>query len=52
MGARLGCAAELAAARRLAGENGAIRQRRVAAERGVRAVAPWLADRFLSEDPA
>jgi glutamate---cysteine ligase / carboxylate-amine ligase len=43
---RLGCAAELAAARGLVDANGAQRQRAVAAERGVTGVAAWLADRF------
>lgn len=43
---RLGCDEQLAAARALALENGAIRQRAVAAERGVDGVAGWLADRF------
>jgi carboxylate-amine ligase len=45
-GAELGCTAELAHARELAGRNAAMRQREVAAEQGVRGVAAWLADRF------
>lgn len=49
--ARLGCAAELDEARRLVDENGAMRQRAVAAESGVRSVPVWLADRYLSDDP-
>jgi glutamate---cysteine ligase / carboxylate-amine ligase len=44
---RLGCTAGLAAARELARDNGAQRQRAVAAERGVIGLAAWLADRFL-----
>ena len=45
--AQLGCVAELEAAALLAGENGAERQRAVAAG-GLGAVARDLADRFLS----
>ncbi len=45
--AGLGCAEELARVRGLIEVNGAIRQREVAAELGVGAVAPWLADCFL-----
>jgi carboxylate-amine ligase len=45
--ARLGCVAELAAVERLAAENGAVRQRAVAAEGGVHAVAAWLADAYV-----
>jgi len=45
--ARLGCAGELEAARRLAEENGALRQRRVAAREGIEALPGWLAERFL-----
>jgi len=45
--ARLGCAAELAGVQRLAAANGATRQRAVAAEGGVRAVAAWLADTYV-----
>jgi glutamate---cysteine ligase / carboxylate-amine ligase len=43
---RLGGAAELAHARTLADRNGAERQRELAAERGVRGVAEWLAGAF------
>ncbi len=46
--ARLGCAAELADARSLVEVNGAIRQRKVAAEAGVHGLAGWLADCFLA----
>jgi glutamate---cysteine ligase / carboxylate-amine ligase len=45
---RLGCAAELDAARVLVERNGAIRQRAVAAERGLPGLAEWLAERFLA----
>jgi len=45
-GLRLGCAGELERARELAGYNGAMRIREVAADGGVRAVAEWLAERF------
>ena len=44
--AELGCAAELRHARELAECNGAMRQREVAAERGIDGVAAWLAERF------
>jgi len=44
--ARIGAAAPLADARRLVKRNGALRQRTVATERGARALAGWLADRF------
>jgi glutamate---cysteine ligase / carboxylate-amine ligase len=45
---RLGCAAELADASRLADENGAARQRAVAADGGgLRAVVAWLADVYV-----
>lgn len=44
--ARLGCLPQLAAARALTQENGAVRQRAVAAERGVHGLAAWLAERF------
>jgi carboxylate-amine ligase len=44
---QLGCAAELAGAERLARENGAARQRAVAADGGVRAVAAYLADAYV-----
>lgn len=43
---RIGAAEGLADARRLARRNGALRQRTVAAERGPRGLAGWLADRF------
>src|SRR4051794_33432380 len=46
--ARLGCAAELAAARGLVERNGAERQRAVAAERGLHGLVEWLAERFLA----
>jgi carboxylate-amine ligase len=46
--ARLGCAAELAAARGLVERNGAVRQRAVAAERGLPGLVEWMADRFLA----
>lgn len=51
---RLGCEGELAVARDLVDVNGAMRQREVAAERGLRAVAGWLADEYLNgvEEPA
>lgn len=45
--AHLGCEHELAAARDLVAVNGAMRQREVAAERGIDGVAAWLADRWL-----
>jgi carboxylate-amine ligase len=45
--AGLGCADELAAVERLAAESGAARQRAVAPEGGVRAVAAWLADVYV-----
>ncbi|HZB74624.1 MAG TPA: YbdK family carboxylate-amine ligase [Solirubrobacteraceae bacterium] len=44
---RLGCAAELRDATRLAGANGAVRQRAVAADGDLRAVAAWLADAYV-----
>jgi carboxylate-amine ligase len=44
---RLGCAPELAEARALAEENGALRQRRAAAQDGIEALPRWLADRWL-----
>jgi carboxylate-amine ligase len=44
---RIGCIAELEAARRLADRGGAKRQRAAMAEGGVRGVAAMLADRFL-----
>jgi carboxylate-amine ligase len=45
---RLGCAAELAGARSLLDGNGAVRQRTVAAERGMHGLVEWLAERFLA----
>ena len=45
--AELGCAAELASVAELLHENGAERQRRIAAEDGIEAVPAWLRDRFL-----
>jgi carboxylate-amine ligase len=48
---RLGCAAELAGARELARENGAMRQRAVAgSEADLRGVAGWLAGEYLGPD--
>jgi len=44
---RIGCATELRSARALVEENGALRQRAVARERGVEAATAWLAERFL-----
>jgi carboxylate-amine ligase len=44
---QLGCAAELATVERLAAENGAARQRAVAADGGVLAVAAHLADAYV-----
>jgi len=44
---RLGCRRELDQARALAIRNGAIAQREVAADGGVRAATAWLAERFL-----
>ena len=49
--AELGCSDELAAARRLAEENGAHRQRAAAAENGIDSLGRWLADRYLSDEP-
>jgi glutamate---cysteine ligase / carboxylate-amine ligase len=46
--ARLGCGAELEAARGLVERNGALRQRAVAAERGLPGLVEWLAERFLA----
>jgi glutamate---cysteine ligase / carboxylate-amine ligase len=43
---RMGAAAELETARSLVERNGALRQREVAANGGVRALGPWLAERF------
>jgi glutamate---cysteine ligase / carboxylate-amine ligase len=48
--ARLGCGAELQAARGLVERNGAVRQRAVAAERGLPGLVEWLADRFVEGD--
>lgn len=45
---RLSCTAELEQARRLAWENGALRQRGVAAREGIEALPAWLAARFLA----
>jgi glutamate---cysteine ligase / carboxylate-amine ligase len=45
---RLGSSEELAHARALVAENGAIKQRQVGDEGGPRAVAAWLADRFAA----
>jgi carboxylate-amine ligase len=45
---RLGCGAELDAARGLVERNGALRQRAVAAERGLPGLVEWLAERFLA----
>jgi gamma-glutamyl:cysteine ligase YbdK (ATP-grasp superfamily) len=50
--ARLGCAAELAAAGALVDRNGALRQREVVAEAGLAALVPWLSARFTSRRPA
>jgi carboxylate-amine ligase len=48
---RLGCDAELADARVLLDEGGeATRQRAVCAERGVRGLTAWLAERFVDSD--
>ncbi len=47
--ARIGCEAELAEARALCEENGAIRQRRASAEAGIDGLPRWLADRWLDE---
>jgi glutamate---cysteine ligase / carboxylate-amine ligase len=46
---RLGCAAELDAARAMVERNGAMRQREVAAERGLSGLVEWLAGRFLAD---
>ena len=46
--ARFGAAPGLARAREMVGANGAIAQRRVASGGGPRAVARWLAERFLA----
>jgi glutamate---cysteine ligase / carboxylate-amine ligase len=44
---RLGCAAELATVERLGADNGAARQRAVADDGGLKAVAAWLAGAYL-----
>jgi carboxylate-amine ligase len=44
---QLGGARHLPALRTLVAENGAIRQRRVAAERGLRGLAGWLGEQYL-----
>jgi carboxylate-amine ligase len=46
--ARLGCAGELEDARGLVERNAALRQRAVAAERGLPGLVEWLAGRFLA----
>src|SRR3954466_9174033 len=46
---RLRCAAELAAAGAMVERNGAMRQREVAAERGLPGLVEWLAGRFLAD---
>jgi glutamate---cysteine ligase / carboxylate-amine ligase len=46
--ARLGCAAELSDVARLAAENGAARQRAVAATGGLRDVVAWLAASYVA----
>jgi glutamate---cysteine ligase / carboxylate-amine ligase len=45
---RLGCPAELDGARALVERNGALRQRAVAAERGLPGLVEWLAEQFLA----
>jgi glutamate---cysteine ligase / carboxylate-amine ligase len=45
---RLGCDVELEAARGLAEANGAVQQREIAAELGLRGLAGWLGDQYLS----
>jgi len=47
----VGCAAELGAARELVERNGAIRQREAAADGDLRALAAWLADRYVEDAP-
>jgi carboxylate-amine ligase len=44
----LGCPHELAAARALMAENGALSQRRIVAERGISELPAWLAECFLA----
>jgi carboxylate-amine ligase len=46
---RLGAARALDHAHTLTESNGALTQRRIAAERGIAAVAPWLTERFLAD---
>lgn len=46
--ARLGCESELAEAERLVAENGALRQRAVAEEKGIDGLVGWLAERWLA----
>jgi carboxylate-amine ligase len=46
--ARLGCEAELSGARSLVLANGAVRQREVAVARGLRGLAAWLVDSYLT----
>jgi glutamate---cysteine ligase / carboxylate-amine ligase len=46
--ARLGCEAELAEAERLVAENGALRQRAVAEQKGIDGLVSWLAERWLA----
>jgi len=48
----LGCAPELRAGRDLLERNGAVRQREVAADRGVHGLVDWLAGRFLARETA
>ncbi|HEX4804363.1 MAG TPA: YbdK family carboxylate-amine ligase [Conexibacter sp.] len=48
---RLGAGAPLPCARALAERNGAVRQREVAARRGVRGLTAWLAERFADPLP-
>ena len=48
---QLGCRAELASVDILVRRNGAIRQREVAAERGIQGVTGWLRDEFLTGCP-
>jgi carboxylate-amine ligase len=48
---RLGCAGELDRARDLVERNGAMRQRAIAAERGLPGLGGWLAERFLATEP-
>jgi carboxylate-amine ligase len=50
--ADLGAAAELQRARGLVEVNGAMRQREIAADRGVPGLTEWLAESFVQEPPA